>query len=142
MRNGGIADADYPGVIGVGATTNGDMLTEFSSRGPGTFRPLKPDIVAPGFAIRSAVSNCDTCYRAQDGTSMATPHVSGTIALMLSAHPGLTFGQIYGALTSTAVRTVAAPPGPQACGGRAYDVFPNAIYGYGRVDAAAAVGAL
>jgi subtilisin family serine protease len=134
--------ADYAAVIGVGATTNDDVLTEFSSRGPGTFRPLKPDVVAPGFAIRSAVNNCDTCYASQDGTSMATPHVAGVVALLLAEQPALGYTDVYRALVATAARDMGPPPGPQACGGRSYDVFPNAIYGFGRVDAAAAVGSV
>jgi serine protease AprX len=109
-------------------------------RGPGTFRPLEPDIVAPGAGIRSAINTCDTCYAPQDGTSMATPHVSGAVALLLSAQPGLGYTEIYRALVTSAAQTLGAPPGSQACGGRSSDVFPNAIYGFGRLDAAAAVG--
>ncbi len=133
---------DYTLVVGVGATDNADVLANFSSKGPGAFRPLKPDFVAPGDGIRSSVNLGNSAYAMYSGTSMAAPHVSGTIALMLSANPdaGLLF--LYNALRLTTTIGMGAPPGPDACGGRSYDVYPNAIYGWGMIDAQAAVDAV
>jgi len=133
---------DYNLVAGVGATDVNDVLADFSSKGPGTFRRLKPDFVAPGEAVRSSVATGDSAYDVFSGTSMAAPHISGTFALLLSANPDAGLIDLYNALRTTAVTSLGAPPGPDACGGRNFDSYPNAIYGWGRVDAAAAVQAI
>jgi len=72
--------------ITVGATDSNDLLAYFSSMGPapGSFA-LKPDLVAPGVNILSSLPNGK--YDSWSGTSMATPHVTGAIALMLQLHP-------------------------------------------------------
>jgi subtilisin family serine protease len=131
--------ADYPNVIAVGATDENDVLASFSSRGPGTFRWLKPDAVAPGINVRSASPSSDSSYVIYSGTSMAVPHTVGTLALMLSASPDTTPGLLYRALALGAVRNLGRPGGPDSCGGRPWNQFPNPIYGFGRVDAARAV---
>jgi subtilisin family serine protease len=131
---------DYPNVIGVGATTINDVLASFSSKGPGTFRPLKPDFAAPGDNVRSSTNSSNTSYGLLSGTSMAAPHVVGSIALLLSANPTFTYGMVYNQLRLTTNTALGAPPGPDVCGNRSYDVYPNFIYGWGQVDAAAALG--
>lgn len=133
---------DYKQVIGVGATDINDVLASFSSKGPGAFRVLKPDFAAPGDNVRSSVNNSDSSYAVYSGTSMAAPHVSGILALMLSAAPDTRLLQLYTALRTTTVTDLGMPPAPATCGGRAYNVYPNAIYGWGRVDALGAVQAL
>lgn len=132
---------DYGLVIGVGATDINDLLGGFSSKGPGSFpyRVLKPDFVAPGVDVRSSFNLSDTAYTNFSGTSMAAPHVTGTVALMKSANPKVGLVIAYTALRVTSVRDLGAPPGPDECGGRAFDVYPNFIYGWGRIDAGAAV---
>jgi subtilisin family serine protease len=128
--------ADYPNVIGVGATDSNDVLMSFSGRGPGAFRPLKPDVVAPGENIRSASATSDSAYVIFSGTSMATSHVTGTAALAIAAQPAAGYMQVYRALSFGAERDL----GPATtCGGRPSDQFPNFVYGWGRVDAAGAV---
>jgi subtilase family protein len=73
----------------VGASTMSDALAGFSSRGPVSFQGtrIKPDIVAPGQTVRSSFRR--NTYAVLDGTSMATPHIAGAIALIYSVKPEL-----------------------------------------------------
>ena len=82
------------GAIAVGAVDKSGLMADFSNFGPAL------DIVAPGVSIYSSIING---YASWGGTSMATPHVSGTIALMLEANPDLTVNEIKTALYETAV---------------------------------------
>ncbi|MBX9768395.1 MAG: S8 family serine peptidase, partial [Bdellovibrionales bacterium] len=79
-----------PSVLTVGATDSTDTIASFSSRGPvvwktGTFN--KPDIVAPGVKVKSALPGGQ--YAEWSGTSMATPHVAGVAALLYQVKPDL-----------------------------------------------------
>jgi len=64
-----------------------DDVYSGSSRGPSAFGRLDPDIIAPGVNINSAFLNDQ--YQTYTGTSMAAPHVSGSVALLLEKYPGL-----------------------------------------------------
>ncbi|MFH1424080.1 MAG: S8 family serine peptidase [archaeon] len=66
----------------VGATDDNDAMTSFSSWGPTDDGRMKPDVTAPGSGIISTSSISDIAYVSKDGTSMASPAVSGIIALM------------------------------------------------------------
>src|SRR6184192_1590889 len=87
----------YAASYTVGALNTGtDTIAGFSSRGPVTrdgSNRTKPDITAPGTNTRSAngspLNGCDSCYTTASGTSMATPHIAGAMALLWSAHPEL-----------------------------------------------------
>ncbi|WP_420643245.1 S8 family serine peptidase [Candidatus Leptofilum sp.] len=116
--------AGYPDVLSVGASDEIDEVAWFSSRGPSlqTEEP-KPWIVAPGTQIWSA--RPDGAYGLENGTSMAAPHVAGTIALLLNANPGLTRSQLNQILAETAVPLTTT--------------LPNHDSGWGRLDAYAAV---
>ena len=133
---------DYRFVTGVGAVDINSVLASFSSRGPGVFRPVKPDFVAPGDGVRSSYNTGDNAYAVLSGTSMAAPHVSGMMALLISHSPGATLVDLYVATRNTAVKGLPNPPDPDTCGGKSYTVYPNYHYGHGRVDALAAVNAL
>ncbi|XP_019088898.1 PREDICTED: subtilisin-like protease SBT3.13 [Camelina sativa] len=83
----------------------------FSCRGPNSVSPaiLKPDIAAPGVSILAASSPLDleqhNGFKLDSGTSMATPVVSGIIALLKSLHPNWSPAAIRSALVTTAWRT-------------------------------------
>lgn len=78
-------------VIAVASITNTGALSSFSSYGPTTV-----DIAAPGSSIKSTTPG--NTYSVFNGTSMATPHVSGAAALCRAANPSMTAGQIRTAL--------------------------------------------
>ncbi|MGW0938538.1 S8 family peptidase [Streptomyces sp. NPDC002666] len=87
--------------LAVGAVDADDELAPFSSRGP---RPsdnaVKPDITAPGVSIVAAKMGGG--HTSKSGTSMATPHVAGSAALVAQAHPDWTGEQIKTALMNSA----------------------------------------
>ncbi len=126
--------ADYPESFGVGATDRMDEIAPFSSRGPSAFGPIKPDASAPGVEVRSSVPGG---YAIFSGTSMAAPHVTGTLALVWSAAPDLIgdIGKSFELIRRTAVNRRSFE-----CGGAA-DGDPNNTYGDGRIDAFRAVAA-
>ena len=124
----------------IGATDIGNGIAGFSSRGPSSFTSkLKPDVVAPGVNVRSALRNSPNSYGSLSGTSMAAPHVAGVVALLWSAVPSLR-GDIEA--TEALLRKTAAPlTNADACGGVAAGTSPNNTFGYGLINAQAAVQA-
>ena len=98
--------------ITVGATSSGitPAMASFSSAGPTAISlRLKPDIVAPGVSILSAAPDSD--WRLSSGTSMASPHVAGAVALLLQRHPEWTTRQVKAALAITARPLTGSAPG-------------------------------
>ena len=96
-----------PAAISVAASTMGngdgthpDHIADFSSAGPTPVSlQLKPDVTAPGVDVLSSIPAHD--FEVLDGTSMATPHVAGGVALLLQRHPTWTVQQVKSALAST-----------------------------------------
>lgn len=134
--------ATYDASLTIGSMTSLDGMSGFSSRGPAAAAAtLKPDVVAPGSTIRSATRGSDTAYGNSSGTSMATPHVAGVVALLMSVDPGLRGDPVRVAhlLRSTAVPLTSST---QICGGIPATTIPNPVQGYGRVDAWSAFLAL
>ena len=131
----------YDSSFTVGASNYEDQMADFSSRGPvlsDLSMRTKPDIVAPGVSVIS--SSLDGSYASLSGTSMAGPHVAGLVALMISAEPRLR-GQVD--LIRDIIQSTAVPLSTtEACGGIGPEELPNNVFGYGRIDALAAVLAI
>jgi serine protease AprX len=127
-------------VMAVGATDNSDVIANFSSYGPTQWNTSiyadypyppglkKPDVSAPGVNITSLDYLSATGYTIKSGTSMATPCLAGTIALMLEKNRFLTCREIDSIIETTALDLGAA--------GR------DNYYGAGRINALNAVNAV
>jgi serine protease AprX len=113
--------ANNPAAFAVGAVDPSDQIASFSSRGPstcgGSAGPF-PELVAPGVNIRT--TDLLGGYYLDSGTSFAAPHVAGSLALLISAFPGLSPADQEAALENTAHDLGA--------------VGPDDTSGYGRVD--------
>jgi subtilisin family serine protease len=125
--------AIYDAVLTVGATDNADEIAGFSSKGSvevdGSGR-MKPDIVAPGVAIRSSVPG--DSYDRFNGTSMASPHVTGMAALVLSAAE---CKRGRPRRLEEHLRNSALPRPATLCLEPSSDSVPNYTYGYGALRA-------
>jgi Subtilase family len=115
--------AAYPDVIAVGATDSADHRASFSNFGPHI------DVAAPGVGVQSTY--WDDTYASLSGTSMASPHVAGVAALVLSRNASLSADQVGNIIRSTAKPLRDNPADP----------VPNDYYGSGLVQAGAAVQA-
>jgi subtilisin family serine protease len=122
----------------VGAVGTTNAIAGFSSRGPSRLTGrLKPDLVAPGVGVISAYRTTTATYTSLSGTSMAAPHVAGVVALLWSGAPWLR-GQVD--LTEHILRTTATPiTTTQSCGSAQAGALPNNTYGYGLINAEAAL---
>jgi serine protease AprX len=129
--------AIYAASYTVGALVTGqDNIANFSSRGPVTIdgsNRIKPDISAPGTGTRSSYNTSDTAYVSLSGTSMATPHIAGAMALLWSAQPQLRHNI---SSSRTALNEAAHFIAYKQCGSAGP---PNNVTGWGRIDALAAV---
>jgi minor extracellular serine protease Vpr len=97
-------------------TTNGNILADFSSRGPANLLDIKPDVTAPGVNVFSSILGGR--FALFSGTSMATPHVAGSAALLLQLHPDWTPAMVKSALVTSAARPAAlGTSNPQNRGG-------------------------
>jgi serine protease AprX len=125
---------DCPSAITVGASGRNDTIASFSSRGPSYDGSIKPDVTNMGVGLVAAKASGTNptkgtkYYVAMSGTSMATPMTSGVVALLLQANSSQTPSQVKSVLEKTAV-----PLGGSV---------PNNNYGYGRVNATAALNSV
>ncbi|MFO0897057.1 MAG: S8 family serine peptidase [Pirellulales bacterium] len=86
---------DLPGIVSVAATDAHDELADFSN-----FGAASVDLAAPGVGILSTTP--DNTYDTYSGTSMATPHVTGVVALVSGLAPNLSLAEIKDALLASA----------------------------------------
>ncbi len=132
--------ATYDASFVVGATDTNDRMAGYSSRGPVTTSALfRPDLSAPGSNVPSSYP--PNTYANLSGTSMASPHVTGTAALMMSVNPALKGhpDQLKALLRASTVTDGITDPANQGCGGLTMSDWPNYQAGYGRLDAYTAV---
>jgi len=122
---------DYPETYAAGAYDINNNIAGFSSRGASAVDGgIKPNIAAPGVNVRSSIPGG---YANFSGTSMAAPHVSGTVALIWSAAPSIR-GDV--AATKALLDDSATDNPASQCGGTDDD---NNVFGEGRLNALTAV---
>lgn len=115
LDTAGVSPASCPGVIAVGATDQSDARSVWGSRSSNWGSPI--DLSAPGTEILSTYIPNRT--QLSNGTSMATPHVAGAAALLLSANPSLSPDQVEQCLVNNADPIQTDRP----IGGRRLNVF-------------------
>lgn len=127
--------AIYSAAFTVGATNRNDEIARFSSRGPVSFfneERMGPDVSAPGVGVRGPLPG--DRYISASGTSLAAPHVAGIAALIFQAAPHLK-GRVE--IVENLLRQTSLDRPGTDCGGDR----PDNTYGWGRIDALAAVKA-
>jgi subtilisin family serine protease len=137
----------YGNVTGVGSTGQSDGTYAAHSNwgptddadtvNPNGFPTVKPQVVAPGVDIRSALNSSNSSYGSWGGTSMSAPHVAGLIALMWQGAPCL-IGN-YAETENIIQASATAIPYPSNCGGEGPGNIPNMATGWGEIDAYEAV---
>jgi bacillopeptidase F len=118
--------ADNPRAFSAGSTTQSNLISSFSSRGPSLCDGrIFPDVVAPGQSIRTSTPlSTGRRYASVNGTSFSSPHTAGAMALLLSGYPGLSVSQLEQALVRSATDLGGAGP--------------DNTYGYGLINVSGA----
>jgi bacillopeptidase F len=122
--------ANYPESFATGATDVNMNLASFSLQGPSPYGELKPEVSAPGVGIRSSFPGSG--YGAASGTSMASPHIAGVVALLKQVNSALTIDEISEIITTTATPRTNSQ----------YPEAPNNGFGHGIVNAYDAVSSI
>jgi subtilisin family serine protease len=132
--NNGCKDmpTELDGVVTVSSTDQAGKLSSFSNRGLNVI-----DVAAPGSRILSTLPN--NGYGLLSGTSMASPHVAGVLALMKSGHPGWKPKQLISQLRKQAEDHICMPPATPKGATCAGPLRDNSFYGEGIADALQAV---
>jgi len=127
-----IAPADADSILTAGAVTPFGVRAGFSSYGPTSDGRIKPDVMAVGTSIQAASAYDTSAYTegSTQGTSFACPLTAGVAALVLKAHPEASPQAIVAAIRSTAHQA------------QAQTTRPDNYYGWGIIDAVAAIKAL
>lgn len=125
-----VAPADADSILAAGAVSPAGVRTSFSSCGPTTDGRIKPDVTAVGSNVYVASSTDTSGYYVVQGTSFSCPLTAGVAALVLNAHPEATAMQVINAIRTTAHKATL-----QA-------TRPDNFYGWGIVDALAAINTL
>ncbi len=127
--NTSYSPANNPSAFAVGAINNSSQIYAYSSRGPttcgGSSGPY-PELVAPGVNIFT--TDLYNGYYPVTGTSLASPHVAGGLALLLSAYPNLSATDQQNVLINSAIDLGVSGP--------------DNVYGYGRLDLLATFNSL
>lgn len=126
-----VSPANYPESFSVGAVNSANALSSASSRGPSScYGDYFPTVVAPGVNVRTTdlYLGIPDAYVQVSGTSFAAPHVAGSMALLLSAFPGITLGDLEHHLRNSALDLGPAGPDNES--------------GFGLIDALASHSAL
>lgn len=131
----GLINSGVPQRVSFNRDNLADQVAGFSSRGPSDNVPrvMKPNLVAPGAGIQAAYVPGEDEIAGLSGTSMASPHVAGSIALLRQLYPELTPDMARTMLETT------AEAGPVTVGGAPADIFDRGA-GRVRVDLAARAG--
>ncbi|MFE7328085.1 S8 family serine peptidase [Streptomyces sp. NPDC057565] len=122
---------NYVASYASGAYDVNGKIASFSSRGTGENGAIKPNIASPGVNVRSSVPGGG--YQLNSGTSMASPHTAGAVALLWSASPALR-GEVEA--TEEALNQSARDTENLQCGGTAEN---NNVFGEGKLDVKTAV---
>lgn len=104
LLNSSNARGGISGTVSVRNPSTGDVLNSSSSRGPVATGIMKPDIAAPGTDILAADLNSG--IQSLTGTSMAAPHVAGTLALLRALHPNWGVDEVESAVRTSALAGV------------------------------------
>ena len=98
------ARGSISGTVSIRSQSSGDVLNSSSSRGPVDAGIMKPDVAAPGTDILAADLN--NGIQSLTGTSMAAPHVAGTMALLRALHPNWDVDEVESAVRTSALAGV------------------------------------
>ena len=123
----GESPANFPGNLSVGAVDATQTIAHFSARGPTVCDDsIFPFLVAPGVSIRTA--DLGNSYAYVEGTSIAAPHITGGMGILMSIYPSLSISDIEDAITASALDLG--------------ETGPDNTYGYGMLDVMAAYNLL